>query len=162
MTTPTATTATTKIIIVAGQEFQVDLSADNEAIRAQLTSQGFADVAAATIQKGTTERDGTVYETVEFVKKAGTKGLGGAELAALLTKVPQAKLPVRVLYGNALLTRLVNNQLTIAEALAAEDALDTALLACHESYSPRNSKGAQLCEPCDRLPAVAAAAPCAW
>lgn len=159
MTTP----ATTKIVIVSGQEFSVPLETDNEAIRAQLASQGFADVASATIQKGKRTIEGQEVETIEFVKKAGTKGLDGAELVALLGKVPPARYAdQRRPEGNELLTRLVNNQLTIAEALAAEDVLDNALAACHEQYSPRKSKGAQLCEPCDRLPAVAAAAPCAW
>ena len=55
MTTPQATT---KIVIVAGQEFSVPADTPNEAIRTQLTSMGFADVASATIQTGTRTIDG--------------------------------------------------------------------------------------------------------
>lgn len=67
------TTATDKIIIVSGQEFRVPADTDNEAIRTQLKA-NFPDVGNATIQTGKREIDGITYETIEFVKKAGTKG----------------------------------------------------------------------------------------
>jgi hypothetical protein len=67
------TTAPDKIVIVSGQEFRVPADADHEAIRNQLTA-SFPDVGTATIQKGTRTIDGIRYETIEFVKKAGTKG----------------------------------------------------------------------------------------
>jgi len=67
------TTATDKIIIVSGQEFRVPATTDNEAIRTHLKP-NFPDVGNATIQTGTRTIDGVAYETIEFVKKAGTKG----------------------------------------------------------------------------------------
>jgi hypothetical protein len=69
-TTP-AIVHTTKIVRVAGQDFQVDVAADNEAIRQQLAAQGFTDVANAKIKESTNEQGQTV---VEFVKQIGTKG----------------------------------------------------------------------------------------
>jgi len=66
-------TTTEKIVIVSGQEFRVPADTDNEAIRNQLKS-NFPDVANATVQKGKREIDGVEYDTIEFVKKAGTKG----------------------------------------------------------------------------------------
>jgi len=62
---------TTKIVRVAGQDFQVDVAADNEAIRQQLAAQGFTDVANAKIKETTNEQGQLV---VEFVKQIGTKG----------------------------------------------------------------------------------------
>jgi hypothetical protein len=66
MTTPSPT----KIIIVAGSRFSVPFETDNEAVRQQLLAMGFADVASADVRVG--NEAGQV--TVEFVKKAGTKG----------------------------------------------------------------------------------------
>jgi len=62
---------TTKIVRVAGQDFQVDAAADNEAIRQQLAAQGFTDVANAKIKETTNEQGQLI---VEFVKQIGTKG----------------------------------------------------------------------------------------
>jgi len=123
MTTPQETT---KIVIVSGQEFSVPSETDNEAIRTQLAGMGFTDVASATISKGKRTIEGVEHETVEFVKKAGTKGLDGAELAELLGSVPRASLD-RMSGGlsraqRLLLDRLVTNQLTIDEALADDGA----------------------------------------
>lgn len=158
----TASTATTKIVIVSGQEFSVPIETDNEAIRQQLAGMGFADVAAATIQKGKRTVEGQDIETIEFVKKAGTKGLDGAALAALLGSVPPAPPPSRRSAGDELLTRLINGDLTIAEALADNgDLIDNTLVAARE-HTPRQSQGAQLCAKSDRLPAVPVAAACAW
>jgi Fe2+ transport system protein FeoA len=64
------TTPATKIVIVAGSRFSVPAETDNEAVRQQLLAMGFADVASATIKTG----DEGGQATVEFVKKAGTKG----------------------------------------------------------------------------------------
>lgn len=69
-TTP-AIVHTTKIVRVAGQDFQVDVAADNEAIRQQLAAQGFTDVANAKIKESKNEQGQLV---VEFVKQIGTKG----------------------------------------------------------------------------------------
>lgn len=156
MTTP----ATTKIVIVSGQEFSVPRETDNEAIRAQLASQGFADVASATIQKGKRTIEGQEVETIEFVKKAGTKGLDGAALAALLGKVPPATLPARIIYGPTpaqaeLLTQLADGELTFDAALALEDTFEGAFNACWETPRYQEKKGAQLCATLDQLVAVA-------
>lgn len=62
---------TMKIVRVAGQDFQVDAAADNEAIRQQLAAQGFTDVANAKIKESKNEQGQVV---VEFVKQIGTKG----------------------------------------------------------------------------------------
>lgn len=161
------TTASTKIVIVAGQEFSVPADTPNEAIRTQLTSMGFADVAAATIQTGTRTIDGVETPTIEFVKKAGTKGLDAAGLAALLERVPPTNAVPHVAgltrAQTRLLARLMSGDLTCDQALAAQDDLRTLLdtVAAHEGgYATR--EGGRLCQQIDALPAVAAAAPSAW
>ena len=68
-TTPTVA-HTTKIVRVAGQDFSVPATDDNEAIRQQLIAMEFG-VKDATI-KQTKDADGRVI--VEFIKKVGTKG----------------------------------------------------------------------------------------
>lgn len=152
------TTPATKIVIVAGQEFSVPAETDNEAIRQQLLSMGFADVASATIQQGT--RDGTA--TIEFVKKAGTKGLDGTELAALLARLPatsmQAQRGISVADAEAL-DALARGALTIADALAR----DLPALLCiardlHDTQTPEE----QLCTTIAATPAVAAPGALAW
>lgn len=164
------TTASTKIVIVAGNRYTVPAETDNEAIRQQLIAMGFADVASAEIKKGT---DGEA-ETVEFVKKAGTKGLDAAALAALLARVPP--LPVRS--GAAasagmhpadvqLLRRLATGQLTfeqalegcILELLAAADMLAGRAF---EVEAAARRQGEVLCQRCDSIPAAAAAVPSGW
>ena len=122
MTTPEAT----KIVIVSGQEFSVPAATDNEAIRQQLSGMGFADVAAATIQKGKRQIDGQEVETIEFVKKAGTKGMDGAGLAQLLATVPPTTLPATRRYGPtneqaALLADLSEGDLTFEQAITLAD-----------------------------------------
>lgn len=153
--------AATKIVIVAGQEFSVPADTDNEAIRQQLTQMGFADVASATIQKGTREIDGVKHETIEFVKKAGTKGLDAAELAELLTRMPPAPLPALVIYGPSfeqatLLSRLAAGELTFADALALEAQLAPALEAAYDTPPMPRQEGAALCSTLDGLAPVAA------
>ena len=62
-----------KIIIIEGQRFEVDATADNEAIRQQLATQ-YPMAATATIETRTETIDGVERQIVEFVKKVGTKG----------------------------------------------------------------------------------------
>jgi hypothetical protein len=160
-------TAATKIVIVAGQEFSVPSETDNEAIRSQLAGMGFADVASATIQKGKRKIGEEQCETIEFVKKAGTKGMDGAELAALLASVPRASAPKRPETGpsyqqTALLRRLLAGELPIGEALAHTD-LPAALTACHHVTWSKSTEGDQLCNRLDLLlPVAAPGTPRGW
>lgn len=140
--------AATKIVIVAGQEFSVPAATDNEAIRQQLLSMGFADVGTAEIKKG---KRGD-QETVEFIKKAGTKGLTGGALAARLAHVPRAPVPPAELQARQIVGRLLAGQLTCAEA-AADDAALNALDALDRAAA--NTTGRPLCQRLDELPAVA-------
>jgi len=163
MTTPDKT----KIVIFNGQEFMVPFDADNEAIRGQLSTMGFSDVAAATIQKGTRTIEGQEVETIEFVKKAGTKGLDGPDLAALLGQIPSSTLPPTRRYGPTseqaeLLTQLTEAELTFDQALSLGDTLEQALDACHEGPPTPSQKGATLCRTLDQLVSVASAAPVGW
>lgn len=157
----TAGAATTKIVIVAGQEFSVPAETDNEAIRAHLKTSGFPDVAAATIQAGTRTVDGQEVTTIEFVKRAGTKGLGSAELAELLTTVPPQPLDrtPRGLSGQGLrlLRQLVEDRLTVGAALADAETLFQALLECESRSVVISHEGDVLCGRIDRVSAV----PCA-
>lgn len=162
MTTPQAS----KIVIVSGQEYSVPAATDNEAIRTQLAGMGFADVASATIQKGKRTVDGQEIETIEFVKKAGTKGLDAAGLVALLTTLPQSTLPTTRLYGPTseqaeLLTQLSEGELTFDQTLCLAG-LDAALESCCEAPPTPSQKGAALCRTLDHLVAVASGAPVAW
>jgi hypothetical protein len=159
--------AATKIVIVAGQEFSVPAETDNEAIRSQLTTMGFADVASATVQKGKRKVDDEEFETVEFVKKAGTKGLSGAELAALLGQMVPAATARQTSQADRaarpLVERYLAGELPIGEMLGRREELTAALVRIEEEQGGRaKSEGEVLCEPCDLLPAVAAPAPCAW
>lgn len=163
MTTPQAT----KIVIVSGQEFIVPADTDNEAIRTQLSGMGFADVASATIQKGKRTVEGQELDTIEFVKKAGTKGLSGAELAQMLASLPPSTLPPPITYGptaaqTALLMQLADGELTFADALDREADLAKALDACGEDSPTRSKKGAALCTTLDQLVAQPCAVAVAW
>lgn len=165
--TPMTTPEATKIVIVNGQEFSVPAATDNEAIRQQLAGMGFSDVAAATIQKGTRQVDGQDVETIEFVKKAGTKGLDGPALADLLGSLTPSALPAARHYGPtaaqaALLLQLTEGELTFADALDQEAAIADAIQACYEEPSRQDKKGAALCYLLDQLVAVPCAAPVAW
>lgn len=158
MTTPAAT----KIVIVSGQEFSVPAETDNEAIREHLKANGFPDVAAATIQTGKRTVEGQEVQTIEFVKKAGTKGLGGAELAQLLEAVPAERLGRHFSgTGADLLAKLEAGQLTVGAALAHEDRIINALEESVNRY-PYQSEGATLCGRVDRLPAVPCVIPSSW
>lgn len=155
----------TKIIIVAGQEFAVPAETDNEAVRQQLLSMGFADVASASLKTSTRTLEGQEVPVIEFVKKAGTKGLTGAECAALLRRVPPTA-PVRLTLLPrsqaaliALIARLMAERLTCAEAMAhlaeLRDGL-TEMAVARTVDGIHRSKGAQLCRDIDPLPAAAA------
>lgn len=160
------TSQATKIVIVSGQEYSVPIETDNEAIRQQLAGMGFADVAAATIQTGKRTVDGQEIQTIEFVKKAGAKGLDGPALAALLGQISPSTLPPIRMYGPtapqaSLLVELSDGELTFEQAITMPD-LDAALDACGEEPPTPSQKGAALCRTLDQLIAVASAAPVAW
>jgi hypothetical protein len=63
-----------KLVLVEGQRFLVATGIDNETIRQHLIRQGFANLAGAEIRPGTAQHDGRTLATVDFIKKAGTKG----------------------------------------------------------------------------------------
>lgn len=137
-----------KVVIVAGNRFSVPRETATEAVRQQLLGMGFADVASAEAKEGK-DTDGT--PTLEFIKKAGTKGLEGAELAALLRQVPPAPVNRADLDAAAIAARLVDEELTWAEALEldAAGALDIVANA-NEGCS---TEGGRLCTRLS-LPAV--------
>jgi hypothetical protein len=153
-----------KIVIVAGQEFTVPATAADNDIRQTLVAQGFADVASAEIKRS--KRDGV--EVMEFVKKAGTKGLTGPDLAALLRRTPPAAgddtLPGVTGTARDALRRLTAGRYTIGEALhdPAFGELLQLLEETDEASPITTTEEVKLCDTLDRLPAVAAAAPCAW
>ena len=66
--------ATEKLVIVEGQTFVVDATIDNETIREHLIRQGFANLAGAEIRTGARQHQGQTVPTVDFIKRAGTKG----------------------------------------------------------------------------------------
>lgn len=63
-----------KLVIVEGQRFLVAAGIDNETVRQHLIRQGFANLVGAEIRTGTAQHDGRTLATVDFIKKAGTKG----------------------------------------------------------------------------------------
>lgn len=150
------TAPTTKIVIVAGQRFPVATEADNEAIRAQLVSQGFADVQNAEIKLGKDKETG--QQTVEFVKKAGTKGLAPSALVERLRRVPVAHTPITIINDMQLVNKLLDERLTFEEAVE-DDRLQNALRNLSAYVEP---KGARLCRSLDALSPVADRAPHGW
>jgi hypothetical protein len=66
--------ATEKLVIVEGQTFVVDATIDNETIREHLIRQGFANLAGAEIRTGARQHQGQTVPTIDFIKRAGTKG----------------------------------------------------------------------------------------
>jgi hypothetical protein len=66
--------ATEKLVIVEGQTFVVDATIDNETIREHLIRQGFANLAGAEMRTGARQHQGQTVPTVDFIKRAGTKG----------------------------------------------------------------------------------------
>jgi hypothetical protein len=165
MTAATSPEAPTyKIVIVSGQEFHVPAAAADNDIRQTLVAQGFADVASAEIKR--TKRDGV--EVMEFVKKAGTKGLTGPALAQLLRRTRVAGdergMPA---VGNAAkdaLRRLAAGHYTIGEALHDQGLGELLELLGEQETTEtiQTTEEVRLCDTLDRLPAVADAAPCAW
>jgi hypothetical protein len=153
------TTPSHKIVIVSGQEFSVPAATDNEALRAHLAAD-FPDIASAKIKEGTRAVDGVSYPTVEFIKQAGTKGLGPVALAQLLRRVPQASRDDAPLAtaGRARLAALHAGRLTAAQAMQ-DDALLTQTIEAiidagqARSYTERTNA---LCTRIAQLPAVAA------
>ena len=160
------TTAATKIVIVSGQEFSVPADTDNEAIREHLKANGFPDVAAAQVQTGKRTVDGVEVQTIEFIKKAGTKGLSGAELAELLSTVPAERMEDTThglsKSGAALLQQMLDGELTVGAALADVEAVFGALLACESRSVIVNTEGVVLCGRVDRAHAVPCAIPSGW
>lgn len=145
-----------KVVIAAGQRFSVPSDTDNETVRQQLIGMGFADVANAEVKKGK-DPDGT--ETIEFVKKAGTKGLTGADLLGRLHHIPAQTIAASRLEPARIVARLLGEQFTFEEAVAD----DLALNALREITAiPTETRGAPLCQRLDALPAVASADPRAW
>lgn len=165
MTAETSPAPAHKIVIVAGQEFTVPAAASDGDIRQTLVAQGFADVASAEIKKSS--RDGV--PVIEFVKKAGTKGLSGPALAELLRRTPVAGdargLPDVAGAARDALRRLAGGRYTIGEALD-EPALGELLqMLADEAEADEGHLITQentLCDTLDQLPAAAAAVPCAW
>ncbi len=156
-----------KIVIVAGQEFSVPASTPNESIRTQLSTMGFTDVANATIQTGTRTVDGQEIETIEFVKKAGTKGLSGQHVAQLLTAAPMLieESPRQRLRREQrkALASLLSGRLTVDQALNRD--LRTSLTPAMDANFLINQQGAMLCQRLHHLPAVPVAegaAVCGW
>lgn len=159
--------ADTKIVIVAGQEFSVPASTDNEAIRQQLAGMGFADVAGASIQQGTRTLDGVLYPTVEFVKKAGVKGMDATGVAILLGGVPPAKAQKRLRWGPnprqaRLLADLHAGRFTIAQALAQQDDLTATFRSLERPANTRKPEGVTLCTQLDTLAPDAASDVSGW
>ena len=155
-----ATVAMHKIVIVAGQEFSVAATTDNQAIREHLR-QNFPDVASAEIKVGKRTVDGREVQTVEFVKKAGTKGLQSTDLAALLGTLPLITV-ASVRRPRSLLACIADRQLTYGEATERDtiiqlvDALrDAAELGPTVSRAASSTKETRLCLAIDHLPAVA-------
>ena len=155
MSTPQ--TATTKIVIVSGQEFSVPADTSIEDLRTHL-AQTFPDVASATVQKGTKKLDGVTYETIEFVKKAGTKGATGAELAALLLDIPRVRLGAPPAATAELIDRVRQGHAMIADAVDLSAAAAIAALPRRETHQ----NGGTLCAQCDTISPVAGATPSTW
>lgn len=153
-----------KYVIVAGQEFSVPAATDNEAIRETLKT-NFPDVATAEIKIGKRTVGDQEVETVEFVKRAGTKGLTGTDLAQLLRTVPTAALPTqpRPPRLTARVKALVSGTLTFAAALDDVDGLIADLELSQAQERRTSNEGNMLCRTIDELPAVAAPrAPLGW
>lgn len=146
------TTPATKIVIVSGQEFSVPADTDVEQIRTLLKGD-FPDVATATVQKGKRKIDGVEVETIEFVKKAGTKG-ADIDLGALLGRVPAAPPPSRT-SASYQVRQLLAGGLTAQEAVDAGDALLNDLNQLGHGHYP-SQKEVRLCSKLDTLEPVAA------
>jgi hypothetical protein len=158
MTTKTETpikSTTEKIVIVGQESFRVPIDAAEKDLRDHLAAM-FPDVANATVQKGTRTIENVIYDTIEFVKRAGTKG--AADLIPLLAQIPALRLsPPRTAIAT-LLNRVSAGNCTIAEALDAD-------LRCVITNLPESSlrvSGVTLCAQLDSLSPVAGDDVSAW
>lgn len=148
-----------KIVIIAGREFSVAPDVPVETIRQQLVAAGFPDAASAEVKIGKRVVDGVEYQTVELIKKAGTKGLGGHELLNLLCEVPvsaMAMAPGLTDRQLDLLVRLDGGHLAAGEALERIDELLVALRRCSRSEYFQSDEE-NLCGRFDMLGAIPAA-----
>lgn len=148
-------TPATKIVIVAGQEFSVPSDTTEKALRDHLAVT-FPDVASATVQKGTRTIEGVTYETIEFVKRAGTKG--AANLAPLLAEIPPLRIGAPPASTRQLLADVKRGKCTFAEALDA----DLATILSHIPENRIRVSGATLCAQLDQLSPVAGDDASAW
>lgn len=126
-------------------------------IRSHL-AQTFPDVASAEIKRGTKAIDGVTYQTIEFVKRAGTKGADGRDIAGVLAGIPALRLSPPPTGARHLLDRVRQGQATIAEALDGN--VITTIEGLPEST--QQIAGGTLCMSVDTLPAVAGAELPAW
>lgn len=166
--TTAETTHLYKIARVAGQEFgPIGMDVANETIRAQVLSMGFADVGSAEIKEEARTVEGGTALVIEFVKRAGTKGLDSLELLALLRRLPPAQTPCRVADLSARevceLRRLQAGEMTVQEFL--DDTLAwSAMQKLNQQVATRHTTmgGTRLCMDLDRLTPAAIADGCAW
>lgn len=168
MTAPT--TPSTRIVVVSGNEYQVPLTATEAELRTHLAG-NFPDIANATLQKKHRDIEGVTYEVWEFVKRAGTKGATGAEIAALLAATPplptaplsasEHRLMERLresLRGSSYWHPAPKDRLTIGEALDGNLRTIVAKLpASGSTYT-----GGSLCSLLDTLPAVPGSDTSGW
>ncbi len=117
----------------------------------------FPDVASATVQQGKKKIDGVEYPTIEFVKRAGTKGATADELLALLAHVPAVRLNAPPGESGNLIALVLSGQATLGQALDSQVLARIAAL-------PRRShqNGGLLCSRLDDLSPVPVADPPAW
>lgn len=153
------TAAAIKIVIVSGQSFSIPADTPDETVR-QTLAPNFPEIATATIQKGTREVEGYgEVETVEFVKKAGTKGLEGRDLAALLARVPAQAVPATIRQNIPLAHAFMAGTLTCEQALAHYDVLRQSLQA---SLPVSHWEGHRLWQRIDALPAAPTSVEHGW
>lgn len=146
-TTPTL--ATTRIVIVSGNEYQVPLAATEAELRNHLKTM-FPDVTNAMLQRGRRVVEGVEFETWEFVKRAGTKGATGGEMAALLAQVPPLPSPLIGRNARELLDKYLRGVATIGEVV------DGDLIGIVNALPTNNQirNGGDLCRLVDMLPAA--------
>lgn len=138
-----------KIVKVGAQEYSVPADTENEALRTTLAP-NFPEVASATISISSREVEGYgVVEVVEFVKKAGTKGLTTSLLRAL-DGVQPFPVPTQL---SPLLTRLLAGEMEVQEVLVQLEALQVELHALEAAQETQ--QGVRLCHALDNIPAVA-------
>lgn len=155
--------STTRIVIISGNEYQVPLIGEGNApVTEQMVRDSlkpmFPDITNASLQKGKRVVDGIEYETWEFVKRAGTKGATGADVALLLAQVPRLPSPHLGAQAQALLAKYFHGQATVGETVAG------GLLAIVNAM-PINTQintGGSLCMLVDMLPAAAGSDTTGW